>query len=208
MKGSFGVGLLAFAAASYVAQARAQGFYWTLAYEPSVPIGNVRNASPYVSPTGGSIGARYLFGEHASLGIGGHWSQFAHNYLTATYPIDAGAATGAVYRRVWVGSFLAEAHVYMKPEAPINPYVGLGTGISWMSNELLVSDFTFDDLARGFTVCPEAGILIAFDRDAYDPERTAMQSALVGLRYTYSTAGSRDVSSTSFVSLTLGLFVY
>ena len=208
MKRSTAVAMLAFAASSFAASARAEGFYWTLTYEPSVPIGSLRNASPYVSPSGASLGARYLFTDHWSLGVGGHWNQFAHNYSVATYPIDAGAVTGAVYRRIWVGFLLAEAHAYLKPDQPINPYFGIGAGMSWMSNQLLVSDFPFDDLSHGFTICPEAGILIAFDRDAYDRQTTAMQSALIGVRYTYSAAGSRDVTSTSLVSLTLGLFVY
>jgi hypothetical protein len=208
MKPSTALALAAFAASSFPATARAQGFYWSLTYEPSVPLASLRNASPYVSPAGGSLGARYLFTEHWSLGLAGHWQHFAHTYPVATYPIDAGAATGAVYRRVWVGSLLAEAHVYLKPDRPINPYFGVGTGISWMSNEILVSDFTFDDLARGFTLAPEVGILIAFDRDTYDPRATAMQSAMVGVRYTYSAAGSRDVANTQLVSLVVGLFIY
>jgi len=208
MRAPIGVGLIAFAAASFVKQARADGFYWSLTYEPSVPIGSIRKASNDISAAGGALGARYLFTDHWSLGIGGHFNQFAKNYDSATYPIENGAITGSSYRKVWVGSLLAEAHAYLKPDAAINPYFGIGVGMSWMSNQLLVSDLPFEDLSRGFTFCPEAGILIAFDRDVFDEQRTAMQSALIGVRYTYSAAGSRDVSSTSFLSLSLGLLVY
>jgi hypothetical protein len=209
MKTSKGLALVAFAAASYTGIAHADGFYWTLAYEPGVPLGSMRNASPYVTPAGASLGARYLFTDHWSLGIGGHWTQFSHTYPVATYPIDNGAATGAVYRRVWVGTLLAEAQVYLKPDRPVNPFFGVGAGIGWMSNQALVSDFSRDDLARGFAVAPEAGILIAFDRDPYDPPgATAMQSAMIGVRYSYNAAGARDVSNTQVFSLELGLFVY
>ncbi len=86
--------------------------------------------------------------------------------------------------------------------------MGLGTGVSWMDNKLLVSDFTFDDRSAGFTLSPEAGILIAFDRDVFDQRTTAMQSAMIGVRYTHTTAGSRDVSSVAFFGLTLGVLIY
>jgi len=142
------------------------------------------------------------------LGIGGHWAEFAQNYSRATYPIDNGAITGAVYRRVWTISTLAEAHAYLSPDETLSPYLGFGAGLSWMHNELLVTDLTVGDLAYGFAVSPEAGVVIAFDRDAFMPERTAMQSVITGIRYTFTTAGSRDVSSTSFLGLTVGLLVY
>jgi hypothetical protein len=77
-----------------------------------------------------------------------------------------------------------------------------------MSNELLASDLAFQEDGHGVTVSPETGILIAFDRDPFEPDRFAMQSVIVGLRYTFSAAKARDVSDTSFLGLTLGLLVY
>jgi hypothetical protein len=208
MRRATAVGLVAFGAASFVAPARAQGFYWSLAYEPSVPIGGIRNASPHPTPAGGSLSARYLFTKHASIGLGGHWTHFTSNNPPATYAIDNGAVTGAVYRRVWVASLLAEAFFYFRPEANVTPYAGLGTGISWMSNMALVSDFAFEDLSTGFTLCPEAGLLIALQRELFDPSQTPLESAIVGIRYTHSTAQSRDVTNTSFIGITVGLLAY
>jgi opacity protein-like surface antigen len=208
MKTSIRTFLLASALSSLALPAHAQGFYWSLAYEPSVPLGSVRNVSGKASPAGASFSARYLFTKYYSLGIGTHWNQFAENYPRGTYPIDEGAITGAVFRRVWIGSVMPEAYFYLAPEDAVNPYLGIGAGVAWMSNEILVSDLTFDASGTGFTVSPEAGILIAFDRDPMNPERTAMQSIVLGARYAYSTAGARDVSATSLVALTLGVLVF
>jgi len=142
------------------------------------------------------------------LGIGGHWAEFAQNYSKATYAIEDGAITGAAYRRVWTVSLLAEAHVYLAPDETVSPYLGFGAGASWMKSEVLVTDLTIGDLVHGFAVSPEAGLVIAFDRDMLTPERSAMQSVVTGVRCTFSTAGSRDVSHTSFVGLTVGMLVY
>jgi opacity protein-like surface antigen len=192
----------------FAAPAHAQGFYWSLAWEPSVPIGSVGTASTPVTAAGASLGARYLFTRHWSLGIGGHWNQFARNYPRATYPINNGAITGAIFREVWLGSVLGEAHLYLAPTETLSPYLGLGAGYSLMSSKIVVTDISIDDRTPGFAVSPEAGVLIAFDRDPYEPQQTAMQSLMLGARYEYSTAGSRDISNVSFFALTLGAFIY
>jgi hypothetical protein len=208
MRSAIRVVLLATALVCVASQARAQGFYWSLAYEPSVPIGGIRNATPNVSPAGASLGVRYLFTKQWSLGLGSTWNNFAENFPRATYPIDNGALTGAIFRQVWVGTLLAQAHVYFNPDGAIGPYVGIGAGLAWLSNQALVSDLPVDLLTHGFVVSPEVGLLIPFDRDAFEPQRTAMQSASLGVRYTYTTAESRDVTSATFLAVTLGVLIY
>jgi hypothetical protein len=200
--------LLATAIVSFAAQARAQGFYWSLAYEPSVPVAGIRNATTDVSFAGAQLGARYLFSKHMSLGIGSTWNQFAQNFPRQTYTAPGAALTGAMYRQVWVGTLMGQAHLYLNPDAAVGPYLGIGVGAAWTSNQLLISDFSFDDLTGGFVVSPEVGFLIPYDRDPFEPQRFAMQSAVLGIRYTYSTASSRDVTNTTFVALTLGILVY
>ena len=101
--------LLASSAFLLTTPVHAQGIYWAWAFEPSVPIGPVRNAVSNASPAGASFGVRYLFEKSWSLGIGGHWAEFAQNYPRTTYPIENGAITGAAYRRVWTTSLLADA---------------------------------------------------------------------------------------------------
>jgi hypothetical protein len=202
------IALIAAAVLFLSVPSRAQGFYWTLAYEPSIPLGGIRHATPTPGLAGGAIGARYLISKRWSLGLGGHWNQFSENRSRSTYVFDDGAITGAVFRRVWTASILSEAHYYLACENAINPYVGVGAGFTWLSNELLVSDLAFEELAHGFTVSPEAGILVAFDRDLFEPDRFPMQSVVIGVRYSIGTASARDVTNTSFVGLTLGLLTY
>lgn len=202
------ISLLALAAATWTAPARAQGFYWTFTYEPSIPVGGIRKATTNASLAGASLGAKYLFSRYWSIGLSGHWNQFAQNYPHNTYTISDGAFTGTAFRQVWTGTVLADLQIYLAPEAPINPYLGVGGGVAFLSNEVLVSDLTFQDNGRGIAVSPEAGILIAFDRDAFEPEQFAMQSIAVGVRFTLSGASARDVTDTSFIGLTLGLFAY
>jgi hypothetical protein len=142
------------------------------------------------------------------LGIGAHWTEFAESHSSATYPIEDGAITGAAHRRLWTTSLLAEAHAYLRPDETVNPYIGFGAGMCWMKNQLLVTDLRIGDVVHGFAFSPEAGLLFAFDRDTFMRERSAMQSLVTGIRATFSTAGSLDVPSTSYVGLTLGMLVY
>jgi opacity protein-like surface antigen len=207
MRASSRTSLLAVAITFAAAPAQAQGFYWTLTYEPSVPVGGIRKATTNVSFAGAGLGAKFLFSRYWSLGLSGHWNQFAQRYSRTTYAIQDGAFTGSAFRQVWTGTFLADVQVYFAPDAPINPYLGVGGGATWLSNEVLVSDLTFEDNGHGVAVSPEAGLLIAVDRDL-DKTEFALQSIIVGVRWTVSSASGRDVSDTSFVGMTVGLFAY
>jgi hypothetical protein len=53
-------------------------------------------------------------------------------------------------------------------------------------------------------VAPEGGILIPVDRQ----DGLLLQSLSLGVRYTFSSAGFRDVADTSFVSAQIGALVY
>jgi opacity protein-like surface antigen len=200
--------LFSLAAATSTTPAAAQGFYWTITYEPSVPVGGIREATDNVSFAGAALGAKYLFSRYWSIGLSGHWNQFSQRYSYKTYVIADGAFTGSAFRQVWTGSALLDLQVYLAPGAPINPYLGVGGGVTWLSNQVLVSDLTFRESGQGVSVSPEAGILIAFDRDPFEKDEFAMQSIMIGARFTLSAAKARDVTDTSFIGLTLGLFAY
>jgi hypothetical protein len=183
--------------------ARAGDFYWSLKYDPGVAVGSLRSFAPSVTPVGFDLDARYWFAGHFSLGIGGAITRFYDTLPHGTYPLDRGAITGTIYRHVDVAALAPEAHVYFAPHADVIPYAGVGVGVAWVSPRVLVSDVDVSETHVGFIVSPEAGILLPFDRDDF-----LRQAIVLGARYSFSSAGFRDVSATSFVSLQVGALIY
>jgi opacity protein-like surface antigen len=184
--------------------AQAQGFYWSLKYDPSVPVGSVRSFVPNVSPLGFDIDARYWFkGPNLSIGLGGVYNRFYRQSPQATYPAENGAVTATLYRIIDVVALVPEVHYYFGPDNVVVPYLGVGAGFASVKFHVLVSDFDLAESSTGLILSPEAGVLIPFDRDGM-----ILQAVTVGLRGSFITAGFRDVSNTSYFGLTLGLMAY
>ena len=188
--------------------ARAEGFYWGLRYNTSLPVGSVRTFVPDVAPVGFDLDARYWFGNNLSIGVDGAWNRFSNKLEFGTYPLSSGAITATIYRYVEVAAVMPELHYYFGPERAVVPFVGVAAGFSMVWFKTLVSDLDFREKKPGFMFAPEAGILIPFDRD---PE-VLRQAFIVGLRYAFSTSGidtaQSHVANTSFIALQLGALVY
>jgi hypothetical protein len=184
--------------------AHAQGFYWSVQYDVSLPVGSVRSFVPAVSPIGFVLDARYWFaGPNLSVGVAGIYNQFYHQSPQATYPVDNGAVTATLYRIADVTAIAPEAHYYFGPANAVVPYLGAGAGFASVKFHVLVSDLDVVQRSSGFIMFSEGGILIPFDRDGF-----ILQAVMLGARATFISAGFRDVDDTSYISLTLGALIY
>jgi hypothetical protein len=202
---AFAALVVTIAALSWERPARAQGFYWSLTYEPAVPLGSVRNFVQNVSPLGFGLDARYWFkGPNLSVGVGGVYNRFFQTSPQATYPVDNGAVTATLYRIVDAVGVFPEVHYYFGPENEVVPYLGLGAGFASVKFHVLVSDFDISENSAGLILSPEGGLLLPFDRDG----SLILQAFTVGVKWSFITAGFRDVSNTSYVALSLGLLAY
>jgi hypothetical protein len=184
--------------------ARAQGFYWSLIWEPSIPVGSVRSFVPNVSGLGFDLDARYWFkGPNVSVGLSGVYNRFYQTAPRATYPVENGAVTATLNRIIDVRALVPEVHYYFGPENAVVPYLSLGAGFAWVKFHVLVSDLDLSETSTGLILSPEAGVLLPFDRDGF-----ILQAFSLGLRWSFISSGFRDVSNTSYVGLTLGLLAY
>lgn len=187
-----------------VGSARADGFYWSFQYSPALPVGSVRKFVPDATPLGFALGARVWFGQRFSVGVDGSYTRLYRTLPRGTYPLDDGAITATIYSSVDVLAAVPQAHLYFGPMGDVIPYLGLGAGLSWVTFRVRASDLDFSNMMRGFVVAPEGGILIPVDRQ----DGLLLQSLSLGVRYTFSSAGFRDVADTSFVSAQIGALVY
>ncbi|HKQ69107.1 MAG TPA: hypothetical protein VJT73_07200 [Polyangiaceae bacterium] len=195
--------LLLVSAALGERSARAEGFYWSLKYDPSVPVGSMRSFAPNVTPLGFDIDARYWFARNWSLGIGGAWTRFYDTLPFGTYQVTSGAVTATIYRTLDVVSVLSEVHYFFDPERPVSPFIGAGFGYSSALFGVLVSDIDVSERHGGLVVSPEAGVLIPFDANG-----VMRQAVVLGARYTFTTSSYREAASLSFIGLTLGALIY
>jgi hypothetical protein len=196
--------LVATATVSWERAARAQGFYWQLTYDPALPVGSVRSFVPNISPLGFGLDARWWFsGVNLSVGVGGVYNRFWQTSPQETFPVENGAVTATLYRIIDVVGLAPEVHYYFGPENRVVPYLGMGAGFASVKFHVLVSDLDLSDQSPGLLLAPEGGILLPFDRDGF-----ILQAVTLGAKWMFITSGFRDVSNTSYLSLTLGLLAY
>lgn len=185
--------------------AQAAGFYWSLGYEPAVPVGSVRNFAADVAPLGFGADIRYWFRNNFSIGVGATFHRL-HESLEGTFPLERGAITATIHRDVEIFSVTPQAHVYLgsASSAKVIPYAGVGAGVSTAIFQVRISDLEVNHTSTGFAVSTEAGILFPVDRN----DGILFQALMIGARYSFSTVGNGDVKDIAFVSLRLGALVY
>jgi hypothetical protein len=182
--------------------ARAQ-FYWWLAYDPAVAVGGARQWVPGVSPLGFEAGAEYHFAHKVSVGVLGTWNLFYEKTPESTWIIENGAVTGTLYRHAEVIAVAPEVRYVFHEEGKVLPFASLGAGVAVPTFKILVTDLQFSQRESALFFTPQAGVLIPYDRNG-----TIRQAALLGLRYSFISTGYRDFSTTSYLALTLGGWIY
>jgi hypothetical protein len=183
--------------------ARAQGFYWWLAYDPGVPIGGVRDFVRGASPFGLEAGAEYQFRGNLSLGVLGTWNYFFEKTPEDTIPIMNGAITGTIYRHAEIVGVAPQVRYVVNTSGGVLPFASLGVGAALPTFKVTVSDIEVKEKHQALLVTPQAGVLIPYDRNG-----TIRQAVLIALRYSFVSSGFQDANSTSYLALSLGGFIY
>jgi hypothetical protein len=182
--------------------AQANGFYWSLKYNPSIPVGDVRNFVDNVTPVAFDFDGRYWF-RYISVGVAGVHTSFYDTTPRTTYPIENGALTATIYRHIDMLALVPQVHFYAAPDADVVPYAGFGAGISWATFRTVISDIDVAETNSGLILSPEAGVLIPYDRNGI-----VRQALMLGARYTFTTIGYRDVTNFSYFGLQVGAVIY
>ena len=176
---------------------RQMGF---LSWDVNIPINNT-----FVSATsykGGSFGFRKML-ENGKVSIGGDmsWNAFQEYTDRKTYPMgDNGSVTTDFVKYIYTLPLSVNSHYYFTSEKMINPYVGIGIGATYASEELYYNTYVTEDDQWGFLMRPEVGVIIK-------PQLYSGWGILVGARYNYSTNEQTDfdIQSLQTMEFQLGI---
>ncbi|MCX6281666.1 MAG: hypothetical protein NTU51_06875 [Bacteroidetes bacterium] len=171
---------------------------YTLSWTLSLPLGSFSNFINNVSPAGGNFAGRYFLKNGFAAGFEFGWNNFYKKYDRMTYYGDDGLAiTGIHYTYAFIVPWKAGAYYYFLPPAIADPYVGLSFGGDYMEEHIMIQEYDIYNTQWGFTLSPEAGVLIKFGKYSH-------WGANVSAQYWFNT-NSFDFSGNNKYSTMQGL---
>jgi hypothetical protein len=169
-----------------------------LSWDVNIPVDN-----DFVSSTsykGGSFGFRKML-KNGKVSVGGDisWNTFQEYADRKTYQLENnGAVTTDFVKYIYTLPLSLNSHYYFTSEKLINPYIGIGIGATYASEELYYNTYVTEDDQWGFLVRPEVGAIIKF-------QPYSGWGIILGGRYNYSTNEQTDFDIKSLQSLELQL---
>jgi len=186
-------------------EARADGYldefhpyqtYWAAGWALGVPTAALRSQwvdAPGVQ--GADVAARVGVLGRLAVGIAGSWDWFDRSYPPATIETPDFTFTGPVYRRISATTAKLTVHYYLT-KSSIQPFLGVGVGIAWLSFKRQASLLDQTEGATCLTVAPEAGLLFTV--------APRIGLSLAG-RYTWTQGEVFGVKNPSWVNVIFGL---
>jgi outer membrane protein W len=179
-----------------VITANAQSNSFSLQYSMAFGTGDLANYNAKSSFRGATFEWRKYIDPTIAVGIEVGWNAFYNALPADTYTSGNATLYGKQYRYQNQIPIMAAVNYYFKPDAQVNPFVGLGMGTMYSRRDLDMNVYTFRQDSWSFAVRPEAGILLKMN-DA--------TSAYIGLKY-YNGFAAGDLNATqSYFALNLGL---
>jgi outer membrane protein len=178
--------------------AGAQGNSFSFQYSIASGTGDLGSFNKKTSFRGATLEWRKYVQPQVAVGFEIGWNAWYNSLPSETYTSGNASLTGKQYRYQNEFPMLVSADYFLKPDATLQPFVGLGLGTIFSRRDLDMNIYTFRQEAWHFAVRPEVGFLYKMN-----PET----SVYVGLKY-YTGFKSGDLAATqSYLALNLG-FVF
>jgi hypothetical protein len=134
------------------------GFSW----EVSFPVGNSFISKP--SFLGGKFEYRHFIKRNISLGATLGWNNYSEYVSRETYENAdrTQAITTDNQRYIFKLPMTVDGFYYFEHGKKMRPYVGLGLGAQYSSQEAFFNIFVIDDKNWGFIARPQIGVYIPF----------------------------------------------
>jgi hypothetical protein len=192
-----------------------------VAYDPRVPVGNLRD----LVTTAGLAGLQgkweyYVVDRRLAIGFDIQYQYFQHEGETTTVQIPNGAATASFTRYAYFLTFLPTVRWFPWPQLQaMRPFVELGVGVMNAVSAVLAADLSRHTNEAGFVAQPSVGFLWsivsreselarAYEEDPTLPRRTGetLFGLTASLAWAVTTADVIGANDVSFVGFQLGIY--
>jgi hypothetical protein len=133
--------------------------------------------------------------DNQSIGIELGWNVFYQKLDYATYTDGTSSISGTQYRYLNSYPVLLSWQYHFSPEDDYDFFVGLGTGLVRLKQEVDMGLFAIQDDAWQFVIRPEAGLIWNYS------DYSALK---FGVRY-YGAFSDNDLPSRSYITTNIGL---
>ncbi len=141
--------------------------YYDLGWDVAVPMGDFSNYISNTSLRGGTFGGNVFLTEAFSVGFKFGYNSFSENVPTKTYVMteDNGytkVVTASSYNFMVNAPMQVGGYYHFVTDGQIEPYIGLGLGVNYITQETLVQDLDNYDDQWAFLLNPEVGLRYQF----------------------------------------------
>ncbi len=162
MKRIIFIALFAIIGLSMNSQAQVRQYY-SAGWDVAFPVGNFSDYISDPSLRGFFISGNIFVTKGLSIGFQFGYNSFSENKDRQTYYISDGlAATAASYNYLVTAPLRVGAYYHFNIKDVIEPYVGIGFGINYIDEEMLIQDWEVYDNQWSFLLNPEVGLRIPF----------------------------------------------
>lgn len=177
-----------------VGSLRAQGTT-TLTYSIGFPTGDLKDFIGKTSFRGINIDFQKMVQDNLGVGVSLGWNVFYEEMNYGTYTLDNVSLSGKQWRYSNHIPILISTTYQLKPGDSMNPYVGLGIGVTYTLRNTDMNLYTIERDAWNFTLQPAVGVMI---------EASDVTKLNISGRYNQGFKAGDFTSSQSYFSLNLG----
>ena len=167
----------------------------TIAYSVGFPSGDLKDFIGKTSFRGIQMDFQKMVQDNLGVGLSLGWNVFYKEMSYGTYNIDNVSLSGKQWRYSNHIPILFSTTYQLKPGETMNPYVGLGVGVTYTLRNTDMNLYTIERDAWNFTLQPAIGVLI---------EASDVTKVNISGRYNQGFKAGDFTSSQSYFSLNLG----
>ncbi len=137
--------------------------YYNIGWGIGVPIGDFADYISSTSLRGGYFSGNVFVTDAVSVGFKFGYNSYHENAPRQTHQMGNGTAiTAATYNYSVQAPLQVGGYYHFNTSGQFEPYIGLGLGINYITEETLIQDFDFYDDQWAFLLNPEIGIRYQF----------------------------------------------
>ncbi len=137
--------------------------YYNLGWEVGIPVGSFSDYISSASLRGGYFSGNIFVTDAVSVGFKFGYNSYHENMPRQTWYMEYGTAiTASSYNYSTQAPVQVGAYYHFKTNGQIEPYVGLGLGVNYITEETFVQDLEIYDNQWAFLMTPEVGLRYQF----------------------------------------------